>query len=177
MYISALALAHAFVWDLFFQKPTERNSCSCFFNSHKMPLPGPSHWHCNSFIFSTFHIPLHCTRMCVCLWISRVLIIKQYRNVSHSVVSNSLRPHELPTRLLCPWNSPGKNTEWAAIPFSGASPWPKDWTQISWIAGTFFTILGTREAHLQPWIIHTFPIYFLSTPSENIPQGKHCYIL
>ena len=31
--------------------------------------------------------------------------------VSHSVVSDSLRPHELyPARLLCPWNSPGKNT-------------------------------------------------------------------
>ena len=28
-----------------------------------------------------------------------------------SVVSNSLRPHGLqPTRLLCPWDSPGKNT-------------------------------------------------------------------
>ena len=31
--------------------------------------------------------------------------------VSHSVMSNSLRPHGLqPTRLLCPWDSPGKNT-------------------------------------------------------------------
>ena len=31
--------------------------------------------------------------------------------VSCSVVSNSLQPHGLePTRLLCPWNSPGKNT-------------------------------------------------------------------
>ena len=31
--------------------------------------------------------------------------------VSRSVVSDSLRPHELySTRLLCPWNSPGKNT-------------------------------------------------------------------
>ena len=30
---------------------------------------------------------------------------------SHSVVSHSLRPHELqPTRLLCPWDSPGKST-------------------------------------------------------------------
>ena len=30
---------------------------------------------------------------------------------SHSVVSASLRPHGLkPTRHLCPWNSPGKNT-------------------------------------------------------------------
>ena len=32
--------------------------------------------------------------------------------VSSSVVSDSLRPHGLyPTRLLCPWVSPGKNTE------------------------------------------------------------------
>ena len=32
-------------------------------------------------------------------------------SVSHSVVSDSLRPHGLsPTRLLCPWDSPGKNT-------------------------------------------------------------------
>ena len=30
---------------------------------------------------------------------------------SHSVVSDSLRPHGLqPTVLLCPWDSPGKNT-------------------------------------------------------------------
>ena len=31
--------------------------------------------------------------------------------VSHSVVSDSLRPHELYGRFLCPWDSPGKNTE------------------------------------------------------------------
>ena len=32
-------------------------------------------------------------------------------SVSHSVVSNSLQPHKLePTRLLCPGDSPGKNT-------------------------------------------------------------------
>ena len=31
--------------------------------------------------------------------------------LSHSVVSHSLQPHGLqPTRLLCPWNSSGKNT-------------------------------------------------------------------
>ena len=32
-------------------------------------------------------------------------------SVSLSIVSDSLWPHELyPARLLCPWNSPGKNT-------------------------------------------------------------------
>ena len=31
--------------------------------------------------------------------------------LSHSVVSNSLQPHGLyPAKLLCPWDSPGKNT-------------------------------------------------------------------
>ena len=29
--------------------------------------------------------------------------------VSHSLVSDSLQPHGLLTRPLCPWNSPGKN--------------------------------------------------------------------
>ena len=33
------------------------------------------------------------------------------KSVSRSVLSDSLRPHGLqPSRLLCPWNSPGKNT-------------------------------------------------------------------
>ena len=36
---------------------------------------------------------------------------KESENVSHSVMSDSLGPHGLQhTRLLCPWNSPGKNT-------------------------------------------------------------------
>ena len=36
---------------------------------------------------------------------------KERESVSHSVVSNCLTIHGLqPPRLLCPWNSPGKNT-------------------------------------------------------------------
>ena len=50
------------------------------------------------------HHLLKTTRMC---WIS-----PQARCVlSRSVISDSLRPHGLqPARLLCPWDSPGKNT-------------------------------------------------------------------
>ena len=34
-------------------------------------------------------------------------------SVNHSVLSDSLRPHELqPARLLCPWNSPARILEW-----------------------------------------------------------------
>jgi len=44
-----------------------------------------------------------------------------------------------PARLLCPWDAPGKNLEWIAIPFSKGSSWPRDWTQVSCITGRFFT--------------------------------------
>ena len=36
--------------------------------------------------------------------------------------------------------------EWIAIPFSRGSFLPRDWTQVSSIAGGFFTIWATREA-------------------------------
>ena len=35
--------------------------------------------------------------------------------------------------------------EWVAIPFSRGSSRPKDQTQVSWIAGRFFTIWATQE--------------------------------
>ena len=49
--------------------------------------------------------------MCVCVCISCL------------VMSNSLRLHGLQTaRLLCPWDSPGKNMDWVAISFSRVFP-------------------------------------------------------
>ena len=39
--------------------------------------------------------------------------------------------------------------QWVAISFSSGSSWPRDRTQVSHIAGSFFTIWATREA--QPW--------------------------
>jgi len=44
------------------------------------------------------------------------------------------------TRLLCPWNSPARILEWITIPFSRGYSLPRDQTQVSCIAGRFFTI-------------------------------------
>ena len=45
--------------------------------------------------------------------------------------------------------------EWVAIPFSRGSSQPKDWTQVSYIAGGFFTSWATREAqNLQRWVLN-----------------------
>ena len=61
-------------------------------------------------------------------------------NVSCLVVSDSLDPHGLEsTRLLYPWNSPGKNTGAVAISFSRGSSQPRDWTQPTVQDGSLFS--------------------------------------
>ena len=63
---------------------------------------------------------------------------------SLSVVSDSLQPHG----LYSPWNSPGQNTGVGSLSLLRGSSQPRDWTQVSHIAGTFFTSWATREDHL-----------------------------
>ena len=51
-----------------------------------------------------------------------------------SVMSNSLWPHGLyPTRLLCPWNSPGKNTGVGHHALLQGIFQPGVWTQVSYV--------------------------------------------
>ena len=48
--------------------------------------------------------------------------------------------------------------EWVAMPASRESSQPRDWTQVSHIAGRFFTIWATREVHKvceDVWISHS----------------------
>ena len=70
--------------------------------------------------------------------------------VKMKVVPDSLLSHGL-------YSPPGSSVhgilqarilEWVAIPFSRGSSQPRDWTQISHIAGRSFTIWATREALL-----------------------------
>ena len=56
---------------------------------------------------------------------------------SHSVISDSLQPHGF---------FQARMQEWVAFPFSRGSSQPRDPTQVSCIAGGFFTSWATREA-------------------------------
>ena len=47
--------------------------------------------------------------------------------------------------------------EWVAFPFSRGSSQPRDQTQVSCIAGRFFTSWATREAHYQWWCLDPVP--------------------
>ena len=66
--------------------------------------------------------------------------------LSRSVVWKSLRLHGLRhTRLLCQWDSPGKNIGWAAISFSRGSSEPRDQTWVFYVScigrkGVFFVV-------------------------------------
>ena len=65
-----------------------------------LTTPGHSFIHVGkSEIRSLSHIVHKNVCVCVCVY------------VSHSVLSDSMQPHGLwPTRLLCPWDFPGRNT-------------------------------------------------------------------
>ena len=67
--------------------------------------------------------------------------------ISHSVMSYSLWPMDCSTpRLLCPWNSPGKNNGVGCHSlFQRIFP-----PRVSYISGRFFTIWATRKAH---WVL------------------------
>ena len=62
-------------------------------------------------------------------------------SLSDSVVSDSLWPP------YSPWNCPGQNTGVGNLSLLQGSQ-PRDCTQVSRIAGGFFTSWATREAHI-----------------------------
>ena len=70
----------------------------------------------------------------------------QRKKRSHSVVSDSLQPHGLePTSSSVHGILQARVLEWIAIPFSRGSSLPRDWTQVSCIAGKRFTTWAIRE--------------------------------
>ena len=72
---------------------------------------------------------------------------------SRSVVSNSLWFHGLYPTGQAPLSMgilQARIPEWIAIPSCRGSSQPRDQTQVSCIAGRFFTIWATREATIRP---------------------------
>ena len=71
-----------------------------------------------------------------------------------------LCPHGLqPTRLLCPWGFPGKNTGMGYISFSRGSSWPRNQSHVSCIGRQIIYHWATWEAHWDYYMI--FILYLL----------------
>ena len=74
--------------------------------------------------------------------------------LSHSVVSDSLQPHELqPARLLYSWNFPARILKWVVISYSGG----------------FFPTQGSNPCllYLLPWQADSLPLCHLGSPYVN----------
>ena len=67
---------------------------------------------------------------------------------SHSVIPTLCDPMDYsPPGSSVHEDSPGKNTGVGCHALLQASSQSMNWNQVSWIAGGFFTIWDTREAH------------------------------
>ena len=58
-----------------------------------------------------------------------------------------MTPRTVACQLLCHGILQARILAWVAISFSRGSSQPRDWTWVSCIAGRFFTVWATREAH------------------------------
>ena len=75
-------------------------------------------------------------------------------SLSRSVMSDSLQPHGLNS----PWNCPGRNTGVGSLfPSPGDLPQPRDQTQVSCIAGRFFTSWAIKGSpRILEWVAYPF---------------------
>ena len=75
--------------------------------------------------------------------------------------------HQAPLSMGIPQ---ARTLEWVAMPSSKGSSHPRHWTQVSHIAGRFFTIWATRETHehWRRWLISSPG----NLPNPGIKQGS-----
>ena len=69
-------------------------------------------------------------------------------HVIRSVMSDSVTTWTIAHQALESMGFSRQKKEWVAISSSRGSSWPRDWTQVSSIAGKFFTIWATRDSHM-----------------------------
>ena len=93
---------------------------------------------------------------------------------SHSVVSDPVTPWAL-------YSPPGSSVhgilqarvlEWVAISFSRGSSWPRDWTQVSCIAGRL-NRLSHEGSHRKYSLVSFFFLHFLDV--IPLPFGSHIF--
>jgi len=96
------------------------------------------------------------------LWQVQQLLNRVYVLVA-SVVSDSLRPHDLqPERLLCPWDSAGKN--WRGLPF----PSPGDLPDPGITPTSLVSCTGRQV--LYHWATS------VEITTDNFKQGRTCWL-
>ena len=93
---------------------------------------------------------------------------------SRSVMSDSLRPVDCsPPSSSVHGILQARTLEWVAISFSRGSSRPRDWTQVSHIAGRCFNLCATREAPYE----NTGPIISLWDKTNTMKFNSHTHTM
>ena len=127
------------------KKKTHRNSSFWFSGGWKPNIKVTTGFTCGSFRawwrkdLTQANLPSLCS---VIFYLCLHTLFLLYMRVKVAHLCPTLRPHG----LYVPWNSPGRNTEVGSLFLLRGSSQPRDRTQVSRIAGRFFTSWGTREA-------------------------------
>ena len=87
-------------------------------------------------------------------------------------------PTDWAARLLCPWDSPGKNSAVGSHSLLQGSFPPRDQTQVSHIADRFFTIWATREAPCYTKLLSKEALSFTHPPAHmrEPPSPPSCFV-
>ena len=73
-----------------------------------------------------------CLRLCLGMSHTSLLLLSLLLLFTYSVKSSSLQPHgPQPSRLVCPWDFPSKNTGVDCHFLLRAASWPRDWKFVS----------------------------------------------
>ena len=104
---------------------------------------------------------------CCCCWVA-------------SVVSDSVRPHgQQPTRPLCPWDSPGRNTGVVAMSFSNACMHAKSLQSCPTLCDPMDSSPPGSSVHriLQARTLEWGAIYFSMTNLDSILKSRDITLL
>ena len=85
-------------------------------------------------------------------------MLSQEESQSRSVLSDSLWPHGLYSPM--EFSRP-EILEWVAFPFSRGSSQPRDQTQVSHIAGVFFTSWARKVDSKKIWEVHYKSLFMI----------------
>ena len=115
--------------------------------------------HAIIFLFYWNTVDLQCCDIfrCIAKWFSYIYFFRFFSIIGYCKILNIEFPVKVKVTQLCPtlWDPrdytvhgilQARILEWAAFPFSRRSSQPRDWAQVSCIAGRLFTNWVIREA-------------------------------
>ena len=116
-----------------------------------------------------FNVTVNFGWLSICYFVDINLGDCQYESESHSVVPDSLWPHGYKVRGILQ----ARVLAWVAFPFSAGSSQPRDWTQVSRIAGD--SLPAEPQGKPKNTGVGSLSLLQEIFPTQELKQGlQHC---